>query len=106
MCGFDDQMFRIIDVLLLASGVGTPEDEYDRFFFFVQFLDDRIRQSLPASSFMGICLVSFNGQHGVEEQYSLFCPVSKETVIGDEAAKIIMEFLVDILQGRRYLYRL
>ena len=67
MDGFNDQMFRIGDELFLAAGIGTPEDEDDRVVFFIQFLDDRIGEDLPALSLMGIGPMFLYSQNSIEQ---------------------------------------
>ena len=81
----------------------APEEVHNRTILGIYCLNDRISELLPASSLMGIRLVRAHGEDGVEQKHSLICPFFQITVIRNVTAQIIMQFLINVLQGRRDL---
>ena len=81
----------------------APEEVHNRTILGIYCLNDRISELLPASSLMGIRLVRAHSEDGVEQKHSLICPFFQITVIRNVTAQIIMQFLINVLQGRRDL---
>ena len=103
------QMLRIVQHAALASGEAAPEQEDHRPVHFIHGTDDGIRELLPALVLVGCSGMGPDGEYGVQQEYALFGPGSETAVIRDLEPHIVMQLLVDILQGgwdiHPFLYR-
>ena len=45
-----------------------------------------------------------DGQHRIQKQNALICPFLKISVVGNIAAKIVMQLLINVLKGRRNFF--
>ena len=70
-------MLACIDELRLAPGITAPKDKHQVLLILAERLDGSIGKLLPAFALMARSLMGTNGQRGVEQQYSLFCPASQ-----------------------------
>ena len=80
MCGSQYQMLGVLDQGLFRLGVVAPEQEHHRFFPLIQQSDDIIGELLPAFALVGIRLSGTDGQHRVQQQYPVLCPVGQLAV--------------------------
>ena len=101
MSGFDDVVPRMGDVFFLGTSVAAPEDEDHGVFAVVEHLDDLVGELLPADLGMAVGLSGHDSEGSIEQKYPLVGPGFEVAVIGNVAAQIIVQFLVNILQRRR-----
>ena len=102
VCGSQHQMLGVLDQGLFRLGVVAPEQEHHRFFPLIQQPDDIIGELLPAFALVGIRLSGTDGQHGVQQQHAVFCPVGQFAVLaGVVDAHIVLDLLEDVHQRRR-----
>ena len=73
------------------------------------FLDDVVRERLPALLFVRICFVRSHSQAGVEEQHALLGPVHQRAVLRNRKTEVVMDFGVNVAQrgrdGNSLIYR-
>ena len=67
-------MSRIGEKRCFGSGIGAPQQEYNRVFPVIQQADNMIGENLPANPFMAVGLSCPDCQNRIQQQYSLFCP--------------------------------
>lgn len=91
-------MPRRIDEGGLALGIGTPEHEDDGFAFIVDLADDGVGEAFPPLALMSSRLPFLDGQHAVQQEHALLCPMFEKTVTCRRYAEIRLHFLVDIDQ--------
>ena len=71
---------------------------------FIQNTDLCVRKLLPADPSVGICLMGAHSQHCIQKQYALLCPFFQISIVGYITAAVLLQFLVNIHQGRRNLH--
>ena len=104
--GGEDKMTLAVDELPLALGITAPEHEDQVLPLFVEGSNGGVGEFLPAFVLMAASAVCLDSKGGVEQQDSLLCPMGKVARCGDRLTKVAVEFLVDIIQRRRYRYAL
>ena len=102
--GGENKMTLAVDELPFALGVTTPEHKDEIFTLLIEGCNGSIGEFLPPFVLMAAGTVCLDCECSVEEQDSLFCPMSEVARCGNRFAKVAVEFLVDIIQRRRYLY--
>lgn len=104
--GGEDEMTLAVDELPLALGITAPEHEDQIITLFVEGSDGGIGEFLPAFVLMAASAMRLYGKGGVEQQDTLFRPTGEVARCGYRLAEVAIEFLVDIIQRRRYRYPL
>ena len=104
--GGEDKMTLAVDILPLALGVTAPEHEDKVITLFVEGRNGSIGEFLPTFVLMASGAVRLYGKGGVEQQDTLFRPTGEVARCGYRLAEVAVEFLVDIIQRRRYRYPL
>ena len=98
-------MAACIDQLLLTLRMCTPQHEHNIFLLVRNMLDDCVRQLLPTALGMAGRLAFFNRQASIEQQHAVFSPLDQTAAghrkFGRWRAKVALDFLKDIAQGRR-----
>ena len=97
------QMVRVRDHLTLLLRGLSPQHVYDGTVDLLEAPDHRVGEHLLALSLMGKCLMRPHGQHRVQKEHTLVCPFLQTAVVRDVTAQILLQFLIDIYQGRRDL---
>lgn len=100
--GGEDEVTLAVDILPLALGITAPEHEDQIITLFVESSDGGIGEFLPAFVLMTAGAMRLYGKGGVEQQDSLFRPTGEVARCGYRLAEVAIEFLVDIIQRRRY----
>jgi len=94
-------MLRCVDEHFFGYRCISPQNEDNRFFPLVQRSDDGIGQQLPAFSAMGIGFPAADSQDSIQQEYALLRPRCQVAVFRNRNAEVILQFLVDVDQGRR-----
>ena len=106
MWGCEYQMSFSIDKLSFALSIRTPQHEHEVVAVFVERFDSSIGQFLPPFALVTTCVVCFDGERCIQQQYALLCPWGEVSCGWDGFAYISIEFTVYVLEGRRNRYSL
>ena len=104
MGSFQNQMFRVVKQCFFVLCRSAPEHENNRTIQSIDCPDCSICKLLPADSPVGIGIMCPNRKNGIQQKHSLIRPFFQISVVGNTAAQIIMQLLIDIHQGRRNLH--
>ena len=98
--GGENKMALAVDELPLALRVTAPKHEYEVLALLIEGGNGSIGEFFPSLVLMAAGTVFLDCECSVEEQDSLFCPMSEVARCGNRFAKVAVEFLVDIIQRR------
>jgi len=90
-----------VNVTALFCRIAAPEQKYQAITACVQFADDAIGKTLPALALMGTSLSPLNREYGIEQEHSLIGPVLQIAAGRGLRTQVLLNFLIDIDQGRR-----
>ena len=93
-------MLRIVDEGLLPSCRGAPQNEDHRAVLLREHADRRVGEFLPADISVGIRLMRPDRQHRVEKKDALLRPFCEIPMVGNRAAQIRIQILINIDQRR------
>ena len=74
------------------------------FSLFGQGADGGIGEFLPTLALVRACLMGADGEGGVQQKYTLIGPTGKVSAFGYGDAQVVLNFLEDVLEGRREGY--
>ena len=94
----DDVVLARVDEGLLLYSRFAPEDEDNPISLFRKRTDSCISEALPSHPLMTRGLSLTDSQYGIQEEYSLYCPVS-EISMSSLYSGIGLEFLEYISQA-------
>lgn len=77
MRGFQHQMIRIVNPLLLLPRLAPPQQIHNRLLLLLQLIDHRIRKLLPAQLLMGQRFAILHRQDRVQKQYPILAQSSR-----------------------------
>ena len=101
MYGLEDEIpLRVCDSSLFL-GVTAPKHVYDALFAFGDRAYHGVGEGFPAAARMRRRFVCADGQHGVQEQYSLLGPAVEVARRGRGRPSVVGDLLEDILQRGR-----
>src|SRR5664279_952603 len=100
MCGFQNQMPGFVYQNLFFLCKFPPKKKYDTRFHFGTLFDYIISELTPACLGMTHRCFCFYCKIGVQQQHTLFGPVSQVSARRDCHSDIRIQFFEDILQGR------
>ncbi len=106
MGGGENKVTLAVDELPFALGITTPKHKYKVLALLIERSNGSIGEFFPAFVLMAAGTVCLDCECSVEEQDSLFCPMSEVSRCGNRLSQVAVEFLVDIIQRRRYGYTL
>ena len=101
MGGCQHQMLVPVDEGPLLLGVSSPKDEHQVFPLFGQGTDGGIGKLLPTLALVRTCLMGTDGERGIEQEHPLVGPTGEVSARRDVDAQVALDFLEDVLKGRR-----
>ena len=98
----EDTMTRTIDKRRLTSGVRPPKEEYEVFSLRGERTNCRIGEGFPPTPLVRTGSTGPNSKRCIEQKHTLVSPTPQTARCRYGNAKIIMQFLKDVLQRRRW----
>ena len=99
MCGCKNQVAGVVDYLGLFSGIGAPQQVYNRIGLFIHTLYYPVGKVFPAFFSVAVSLSSSYRQRIVKKQHSLLCPLGKFTMGTGRYSQIRLQLRVNIFLG-------
>ncbi len=99
--GFEDYMFRRIDERFFLLSVTSPEEEYEEISFFWEGMNHSIGKCFPSFPSVRQGLPSPDGECGIQEEDSLWSPVSEISTLWYWLVETTTHFLKNIHQWWR-----
>lgn len=96
MRGFENEMFVGIDDLAFVLGIAAPKHKDEILPVLGELLDGGVGEFFPTLFLVGTSLVSDDGKGSIEQQNSLFGPVSEVAGLGDGFVDVGFEFFEDV----------
>ena len=97
VCGFQNQVADVGEILFVLACVTAPQDE-DDVVFFVEFGDYGVDEGVPPYCSVREWLTLADGKAGVEEQHTLTRPRSQVAVFDGARAHFGADFFDDVSQ--------
>ena len=94
-------MFAPIDEGPFLLGIGSPKDEHQMLPLLGQNTDGGIGKFLPTLALVRACLMGTDGECGIEQEHPLVGPTGEVSARRDVDAQVALDFLEDVLKGRR-----
>ncbi len=99
--GLEDMMLAGVDQIALRPCIVAPEQEHNAFALVGDLAYHRVREALPPYRTVRGRLPGTHSQHCIEKKHALLRPIFEIRTPGHLYAKVALNLLEYILEGRR-----